>query len=359
MKMEELIPGLDLVHKSSSAAVDGSNAGEESDQEDVVGPSEDLTGVVVDEDTAALELELALSKARRLNQNRSIRRHNERDLVTAAAGAADGAAESHSSDLPTSIILNSTSEFCRSLGEVPTYGLAGNRDDDEEDEMAEYDKEQSALRQGEDDDDDMTGGGAAGWQSVQIDSRPADITSRPDTAVLDDEPVVNQGLAGALLLATKKGYLDQETVRKAANMKSNIAQLAAQNYSIEDKKLEDADDKHRKRDRYIGGSSMEFREKEGYKPEVKLEYVDEAGRTMTPKEAFRYLSHRFHGKGSGKKKLEKRLKKVEEEQLMKSMSSTDTPLNTVHLLQAKQKVDKLPYIVLSGGKGIAANNIAK
>jgi len=42
------------------------------------------------------------------------------------------------------------------------------------------------------------------------------------------------------------------------------------------------------------------------------------------------------------------------EQLMRSMSSTDTPLNTVHLLQEKQKADKLPYIVLSGGKGIAA-----
>ena len=42
------------------------------------------------------------------------------------------------------------------------------------------------------------------------------------------------------------------------------------------------------------------------------------------------------------------------DQLMRSMSSTDTPLNTVHLLQEKQKADKLPYIVLSGGKGIAA-----
>jgi len=61
---------------------------------------------------------------------------------------------------------------------------------------------------------------------------------------------------------------------------------------------------------------MDFREKEGYKPEVKLEYVDEAGRTMTPKEAFRYLSHRFHGKGSGKKKLEKRIKKSEEDHVI-------------------------------------------
>jgi SART-1 family len=75
------------------------------------------------------------------------------------------------------------------------------------------------------------------------------------------------------------------------------------------------DDKYRKRDRYIGSGGMEFREKEGYKPEVKLEYVDDAGRTVTPKEAFRMLSHRFHGKGSGKKKTEKRMKKIEEDQV--------------------------------------------
>ena len=28
----------------------------------------------------------------------------------------------------------------------------------------------------------------------------------------------------------------------------------------------------------------QFREKEGYKPDIKLEYVDEAGRALTPKE---------------------------------------------------------------------------
>jgi len=34
---------------------------------------------------------------------------------------------------------------------------------------------------------------------------------------------------------------------------------------------------------------------------------------MNEKEAFRFLSHRFHGKGSGKKKTEKRAKKLAEE----------------------------------------------
>ena len=40
---------------------------------------------------------------------------------------------------------------------------------------------------------------------------------------------------------------------------------------------------------------------------------------------------------------------------MKTMSSTDTPLGTVNLLQEKQRAEKMPYIVLSGaGKGLAS-----
>lgn len=37
-------------------------------------------------------------------------------------------------------------------------------------------------------------------------------------------------------------------------------------------------------------------------------------------------------------------------QLMKKMSSTDTPLGTLNMLQAKQKEIQSPYIVLSGSK---------
>ena len=82
----------------------------------------------------------------------------------------------------------------------------------------------------------------------------------------------------------------------------------------------DLDEKYRKRDRYGGGMITEFKDKEGYKPEIRLEYVDDSGRCLNPKEAFRQLSHRFHGKGSGKKKTEKRQKKVEEEQVCRIFS---------------------------------------
>jgi hypothetical protein len=36
------------------------------------------------------------------------------------------------------ITLNATAEFCRTLGDIPTYGLAGNRDEDAEELMVMF-----------------------------------------------------------------------------------------------------------------------------------------------------------------------------------------------------------------------------
>lgn len=74
------------------------------------------------------------------------------------------------------------------------------------------------------------------------------------------------------------------------------------------------DDKYGRRER--GGHSgplQDFREKSNFRPNIKLEYVDDDGRPLCPKEAFRYLSHKFHGKGPGKNKQEKRIKKAVQE----------------------------------------------
>ncbi|PLB54966.1 SART-1 protein [Aspergillus steynii IBT 23096] len=65
-----------------------------------------------------------------------------------------------------------------------------------------------------------------------------------------------------------------------------------------------------------------------YKPDVQLKYTDEYGRAMNQKEAFKHLSHQFHGKGSGKMKTEKRLKKIEEEQKREAMSALDSSQHT-------------------------------
>lgn len=60
-----------------------------------------------------------------------------------------------------------------------------------------------------------------------------------------------------------------------------------------------------------------------YKPKVELKYIDDFGRSMNQKEAFKHLSHQFHGKGSGKQKTEKMLKKIEDEKRREAQSSLD------------------------------------
>lgn len=195
-----------------------------------------------------------------------------------------------------------------------------------------------------------------GWSTVNLDQEQ----KQPDFAtasatILDEEPIVNSGRVAALLLCKNKGLLETQ-VQKVARVKAPKGALPNGDYCIEDKM--GFDDKYSRREEYRG-FMQDFKE-DGCKLDVKIEYVEESGQKQTPKEAFRQLSHRFHGKGSGKMKTERRMKKLEEEALLKKMSSSDTPLGTVALLQEKQKSQKTPYIVLSGsGKSMNANTITK
>lgn len=85
------------------------------------------------------------------------------------------------------------------------------------------------------------------------------------------------------------------------------------------------DDKHGRRERGYSGPLTDFREKSNFRPTVKLDYVDDDGRPLAPKEAFRYLSHKFHGTGPGKNKQEKRIKKAVQE----GVSASDTPFYSI------------------------------
>ncbi len=168
--------------------------------------------------------------------------------------------------------------------------------------------------------------------------------------LLEDEPTLDRGLASFLSLCKNKGFIDEQSKAKKG-IRPKKESLEAVNYTIEEKNYYDIDDKYnRNRDRY-GGPTSDFQEKSNYKPSVKLDYIDEKGHSMNEKEAFRYLSHKFHGKGSGKKKTEKQQNKYKEKDVMAKMSSVDTPLNTVAMLVEKQKRLQQPYVVLSATKG--------
>lgn len=202
--------------------------------------------------------------------------------------------------------MNATAEFCRTLGDIPTYGRAGNREETEE--LIDYDKDME-IEEEEDDDCIMIEDDDSKWNSV--DNKPnADAEVKSEVPILDEEPDVGSGVGAALKLAMSKGYLDKEQNNRPSN--SRLAHLQAKHYSIEDKSYGDESERGGRRDRYTG-PVQDFRERDGFKPNVKLEYIDDEGHVLNSKEAFRYLSHKFHGKGPGKNKIEKRLKKVQQE----------------------------------------------
>ncbi|TXT05942.1 hypothetical protein VHUM_03703 [Vanrija humicola] len=86
-----------------------------------------------------------------------------------------------------------------------------------------------------------------------------------------------------------------------------------------------------------------------YKPDIKIAYHDEFGREMTAKEAWKSLSHKFHGKTSGRMKTEKRLRKMEEERKAQSMSASDTPLGMTNAFSRRQQKTGEAHMVLSVG----------
>jgi U4/U6.U5 tri-snRNP-associated protein 1 len=96
-----------------------------------------------------------------------------------------------------------------------------------------------------------------------------------------------------------------------------------------------------------------------YKPDVNIVYHDEFGRELTPKEAWKALSHRFHGKGSGRAKTEKRLKRIAEEKKKEAMASGDTPLSMNKAFQFRQEKAGQAHMVLSvGNRGYVCLTLA-
>uniref|UniRef100_A0A8D8R0L4 U4/U6.U5 tri-snRNP-associated protein 1 n=1 Tax=Cacopsylla melanoneura TaxID=428564 RepID=A0A8D8R0L4_9HEMI len=316
----------------------------ELDLDDMEVPGEDLSEIKMLEMDDG-ELQVALNKARKLKQREILTENPVEQVAKAILADADMKNEAGGA-----IILNSTAEFCRTLGDIPTYGQAGNRGEEEQ-ELLDFEREMKEEREREE------ASKHGGWNEVQMDTGagPSSISLPIEAPILEAEPDLGRGLAGALNLAVSKGYLEKETAKRPSA--SRFAHLQAQNYSIDDKAHQD-DDKFGRRERYAGPTS-EFKEKEGYVPKINLDYIDDDGHLLSSKEAFRYLSHKFHGKGPSKNKIEKRLKKQEQIGLMKQMSSTDTPLGTLNMLQSKQKETQSPFVVLSGSKQLTVPSLVK
>lgn len=202
------------------------------DTDDMPEISAEATDVKIeDEDN---ELEHMLSKARRLKQSEALIR--TKLAIDPAAIKPEVKSERNSDNEDDDdgkdnfITLNSTAEFCRTLGDIPTYGMSGNRDVDAND-MMDLDNDV------DDNDELMEEEPSTGtWNSVNPNSEVAPIDTPlelAEVAILDEEPDVGSGMSAALKLALSKGYLEREESNRPSN--TRMAHLQAKNYSIEDK----------------------------------------------------------------------------------------------------------------------------
>ena len=165
---------------------------------------------------------------------------------------------------------------------------------------------------------------------------------------LGEEETLDQGLGATLSLLKKRGV-----VKETDAADRNTLYKARQQFLVEAQLREHENEQRartqRERDRTSGKmSNMSAKEREeharwqntqrehqssiqaaaafnrDYKPDVQIKYVDDNGRLMNQKEAFKHLSHQFHGKGSGKQKTEKYLKKLDEEKKRTAASVLDS-----------------------------------
>lgn len=264
--------------------------------------------------------------------------------------------KTESTEFKQEIVLNDVDEFCRAVGQANA-----EKQYEAERSKVEIEREEREAKVKKEKEIDLDV--EEEYRKLKAQRMGIKIKSVKEESEkgVEREPLANSGLAGALKVASQKGYIEKD-VKKTINVdqkhKERISALA---YSIEDKNRVDhldkyAADKYRKDRREKTSNLVAFCEKDDYKPLVTIEYVDEIGRPKTEKEAFRDLSHRFHGKGSGKMKQEKRAKRLQEESALQMMSSTDTPLNTVEMLRRKQQQTKSPFINLTGGSMLSAES---
>ncbi|XP_027911148.1 SART-1 family protein DOT2-like [Vigna unguiculata] len=278
---------------------------------------EDETPAFVDDDE---DLRKSLEKARRL----ALKKH-EKEGVSGPQAIALLATSNHNNETdgqnPTAgesrenkVVFTEMEEF--------VWGLHIDEEarKPESEDVFMHDDEEAIVP-----DEEKTNEGG-GWTEVQETNEDEQPNKEDKEEIVPDETIhevaVGKGLSGALKLLKDRGTLKESIEWGGRNMDKKKSKLVG---------IVDDDEKETQKKR-----------------EIRIERTDEFGRILTPKEAFRMISHKFHGKGPGKMKQEKRMKQYQEELKMKQMKSSDTPSLSVERMREAQARLQTPYLVLSG-----------
>ncbi|KAI0367756.1 SART-1 protein [Pilatotrama ljubarskyi] len=221
----------------------------------------------------------------------------------------------------------------------------------------------------EEDEEAMLNAIANAIRETEAAEKAAQETGAPvGTAV---EQTFGQGMAATLNILRQQGVLAQPSADQRERERVQLQRdlwLAEYRRLQAQRELERAKQRGVNKDQATREYENRLREQQearqlleafkNYKPDVNIVYHDEFGRELTPKEAWKALSHKFHGKGSGKAKTEKRLKKIAEERKKEAMASGDTPLSMNQAFQKRQEKTGQAHFVLSVGNRGAVPQLA-
>mmetsp|Transcript_7808 Transcript_7808/g.11090 ORF Transcript_7808/g.11090 Transcript_7808/m.11090 type:complete len:430 (+) Transcript_7808:57-1346(+) len=252
------------------------------------------------EDKFDVQLQTALKRARESGVKGRTRTKDKKDKLAQIAEEALSIPKDELTVKPEdekkseNIILSATSEFCR--------GLEVQKEKEKVSKMDVHDENMISVKpskQAEDTDVKMEMDDDSEEDENEMEEGEASDDDHVD--FLHDEPLASGGVAAVLSLAKRRGMLSDPTEKEKTNDPA---------------------------------------------PNLNLEYPDEYGRPMTAKEAFRKLSHSFHGKAPGKSKQEKKMKKYLEEIKSKKIGNVDDPTHTISKLKQQQKASGKAFLVL-------------
>lgn len=233
------------------------------------------------------------------------------------------------------------------IDELEAGELPVKEEEDEDFNMAMLDDIEAHMRSQDDDvkvktENDGDDGGVAGTSAEQN---------------------FSSGMAATLNILRQQGAIQGPSADQREREKLQRQRdlwLAEQRFKLAKKELERMQNRGSNRDqaqREYDNRLREVQERReivdgfntGYKPDVNIVYYDDYGRELSVKEAWKALSHKFHGKTPGKMKTEKKLKKIAEEKKKLAMASGDTPLSMNAAFQARQEKTGQAHFVLSVG----------
>lgn len=365
----------------------------------------DLEDNLADDD----ELSASLARARRAKARKAISKMTPEQIARnlAAQREAEQATEGNAAtnqpgdhvpsdeeeqreDTQGGMTFDATSEFIRSIGNQPdppdarrtrrqenTVPVIKAEPMDEADLPLTLDGDhllQSSQVKAEDEDDGYEAGAMGLDTPIAPESRPPAASGSPDPGMgTSAEPVVGHGLGSTLSMLRSQGLLqatsDEQKKREADQRKYDLwkakrmaeealreqeRQMSKLQGSAKDQATREYENKMRELDE---ARRAEERFKD-YKPDVDIKYHDQYGRVLNNHEAWKLLSHTFHGKMPGKAKQEKYKRKVDEERKAERMAAGEAQ-DMSKAFRERQAREGQAHMVLSvGARGNAPQEFA-